>query len=88
MKEMRMFEIGFKDYPHSTSYTQKFHVAADTAEQAIEKGRKWLAEDFEHWWEEYGQHDEDLGMSQEEARKVNVDDMQLARVYDEGKLIV
>ncbi len=88
MKEMRLFEIGFKDRPRDTSYSEKFHVAANTAEEAIEKGRAWLGEDFDRWWEEDGQHEKDLEQTEEEYRKDLVDDRLLSRVYDEGMLIV
>ncbi len=88
MKEMRLFEIGFKDNPRDTSYSEKFHVAAETAEQAIEKGRQWLGEDFDRWWEEDGQYDEDLEQTKDEYRTDLVDDRLLSRVYDEGTLIV
>ncbi|KKL69574.1 hypothetical protein LCGC14_2113580 [marine sediment metagenome] len=54
MKEIRLFEIGFKDKPHSAGYSYKFYVAARDGEEAIKKGRKWLIEDHLRWWNESG----------------------------------
>lgn len=113
MQEMRTFEVGFKDKPRSSSYSYKFSVGAETAEEAVEKGRKWVEQDHMAWFDEDGafrfasewaeedeldtdkmsyggllRHYQDrLALRRaEELERIN--NLHLARVYDEGTLII
>ena len=52
MKEMRLFEVGFKEKPESLSYTEKFYVAASDAGDAIAKARLNVVEAINHWWKD------------------------------------
>ena len=88
MKEMRLFEIGFKDAPHNTGYSYKTNVGADNAEDAIIKAREWVIGDIDEWW----YTDEELTPEKEEKEKQKeierLNNLLLARVQDIGTLIV
>lgn len=42
MKEIRVFEVGFKVNPTDTHYVHKYYVAAGNADEAAEKARAFL----------------------------------------------
>ena len=101
MKEMRLFEVGFKDGPSTTSYEYKFNVAADDSGEAEEMARAWIMENHIEWWEETGREDE-IEYRKREKRDTSVPAMsfvldeeldrlrglRLAKLYDVGTLIV
>jgi hypothetical protein len=75
MKETRLFEVGFKDKPHSTGYIEKFYVAADGGEEAIQIAREWVREDFLQWWNEDDGKNESLWrMAGKDFEKLGLDD--------------
>ena len=88
MKEMRLFEIGFKDRPANTGYSHKLYVGADTAEDAIIKAREWVISDIDEWWfiEEELTPGEEEKAKQKELERLN--NLPLARVQDLGVLFV
>ena len=101
MKEMRLFEIGLKDAPHSTGYTYKYYVAADDAHEAEDKARGYIIEDYVAWWEEEGRDMEiaDMKSAEEDPTVPALDkvlqprldelrELHLAKLLDIGTLIV
>ena len=57
MKEMRLFEVGFKEKPTSTGYYNKVNVGASNAEEAVEKARLHFVEGTNRWWNGDGRED-------------------------------
>ena len=49
MKEMQLFEVGFKEKFSAQGYFSKFYVSANDAEHAEIKARQWIMEDGEAW---------------------------------------
>ena len=101
MKEMRLFEIGFKEDPNRTGYEEKVKVAAENAHDAEDKARGWILEKHIEWWEETGREDEidyRTGEGEDtsvpamsnflEERLDGIREMHLAKLYDVGTLIV
>ena len=66
MKEMRLFEIGFKETPDTTTYCDKFYVAAEDADAALEKARGKIDQDWRTWWEEEGEVDAQVNILYDE----------------------
>ena len=79
MKDMRLFEIGFKMRPHSAGYVEKFYVVANGGEDAVGKARKWLEQDHCRWWKEEGRDNTLWEMADKDFQKSGLDDEQ----YDE-----
>lgn len=51
MKKLQLFEVGFKEQLHLSSYDDKFYITAETAEDAIERSRSWFVESHDNWEE-------------------------------------
>ena len=49
MKEMQLFEVGFKEYFWHPGYFEKFYIVAENSEEAEGKARKWLEDDAAEW---------------------------------------
>jgi len=88
MKEMRLFEVGFKEKPHNTGYSYKTYVGADKAENAIIKAREWVIGDIDEWWYTFEEltPEEEEKAKQKELERLN--NLPLARVQDLGTLII
>ena len=69
MKEMRLFEIGFKEKPYHTSYSEKFYVAAGDAEEALEKAKAWIDAGWQKWWKEDGEIDAQVEILYDEMKE-------------------
>ncbi len=54
MKEIRLFEVGFKERPDSTGYHEKFYVGAVGALSAAELALKHLVQKADAWWADDG----------------------------------
>lgn len=101
MKEMRLFEIGFKEKAQHTGYEEKVNVAAENAREAEEKARAWVLEKHTEWWVEDG-YDEEVEYRKENGEDTSLPAMDkaredaldrvrnflLAKLYDIGTLIV
>ena len=57
MKEMRLFEVGFKENQDRSGYEEKVNVAATDADEAATKARQWLVDKTNSWWEGGGRED-------------------------------
>lgn len=69
MKEMRLFEVGFKESRHKSGYYDKFYVVAEGGEEAIKKARDWLEQEHIRWWEDEGRTMEKWELASPEIEK-------------------
>ena len=81
MKEMQLFEVGFKERLHQTSYDHKVYVAARNYNDAITNARNWFIEDYENY-------DDWLSKSDKESALKLVKNMEVAKVTHIGRVIV
>ncbi len=81
MKEMQIFEVGFKNDFSNSAYHDKFYVVAESAGTAEIKARKWLEDDAIEWNGD--------GDPEETKRYIKfVKELRLARLHHVGKTIV
>ena len=57
MKEMRLFEVGFKDKPNRSGYHEKMYVGTADALTAAKNARLYLMEKMHEWWANGGRED-------------------------------
>lgn len=57
MKEMRLFEVGFKDKPNRSGYYEKLYVGTADALTAAKNARLYLMEKMHEWWANGGKED-------------------------------
>ena len=57
MKEMRLFEVGFKDKLKRSGYYEKLYIGAADALTAAENARLYLMEKMHEWWANGGKED-------------------------------
>lgn len=57
MKEIRLFEVGFKEKPDSSGHYEKFYVGAVGALPAVKLARAHLVQKTMDWWEAGGEED-------------------------------
>lgn len=101
MKEMRLFEVGLKDWPHSTGYSYKYYVAAEDAHEAEDKAREHIMREFKDWWAKEGiglevcamkeKNIEPTTLSLDEALQFQLDELKelhLSKVLDIGTIII
>ncbi|KPK19755.1 MAG: hypothetical protein AMJ70_08515 [Dehalococcoidia bacterium SG8_51_3] len=80
MKEMQLFEIGFKEKYHHAGYYEKFYVVAENFLDAMGKARRWLVKDHEDW--------DDYDTPEDKAHAVEMaEKMEVAKLYHVGKAI-
>ena len=81
MKEMQLFEVGFKDRFRDSRYHEKINVVANDASDAEAKARKWLIDGAIEW-------DGDGDDKQAEKHVLHVKNLRLARLHHVGEVIV
>lgn len=69
MKEMRLFEVGFKEKVRSLGYYSKVNVGASGALEAVEKARLHLVEETNRWWNENDGREEAIFSAYVEDKK-------------------
>lgn len=77
MKEMRLFEVGFKEEPTSISYYNKVNVGASDAGTAIDKARSHVSEETVRWWESGGREDNIFCAYADDAKRSSMSDAEV-----------
>jgi len=90
MKEMRLFEVGFKDKPtfnRDSSYEYIINVGADNVHEAEEKARLRMEEETNAWGKD-AISDGEITREDFNIEFDRIKNLYLAKVLDVGTLIV
>ena len=89
MIEMRLWEVGFKEELHHSSYAYKFYVVASDAEEAERKGREYIVGEIDSWFYSEEHEEGTDGYKKERAEALTVlANYKLVKLLDIGKTLV